>query len=81
MRKYVAALLVALGLLLVMAVPAFAQEEFPGAGSGATDPNPGQTEGSRSNHSTPPTTKPGLAHRDTEANEHDTGTDTGRVKG
>ena len=80
MKKYVAALLVALGMLLVVAVPALAQEEFPGQGSGATDPNPGNTEASRSNHGTPPEFKPGAGARNVEANEHDEGTTTGRGK-
>jgi hypothetical protein len=80
MRKYAAALLVAGGMLLVMAVPALAQDEFPGQGSGATDPNPGGSEGSRSIHQTPPTSKPGGIQRSSEANEHDTNGDTGRVK-
>ena len=82
MKKCLAALLVAVGMLLVMAVPAFAQdgcvEEFPGAGSGACEQNPGGSEGSFSNHQTPPLTKPGAVRRDSEANEHDTNGDTGR---
>jgi hypothetical protein len=80
MKKYLAALLVAVGMLLVMAVPAFAQDEFPGQGSGATDSNPGNTEASRSVQSTPPQQKPGAIRRNIEANEHDTGIDTGRSK-
>ena len=80
MEKYVAALLVALGMLLVMAVPAFAQDEFPGQGSGATDPNPGNSEASRSVQGTPPNGKLGAVQRNPEANEHDTNTLTGRGK-
>jgi hypothetical protein len=83
MKKYVAALLVALGMLLVTAVPALAQEcveEFPGAGSGACEQNPGGSEGSRSLHQTPPEDKHGSIARNIEANEHDTNTDTGRGK-
>ena len=72
MKKYLAALLVAVGMLLVMAAPAFAQDEFPGQGSGATDPNPGNTEGSHSIHSTPPQGSPGTIKRAGTANEHDT---------
>jgi hypothetical protein len=83
MKKYVAALLVALGMLLVMAAPALAQEvgcveEFPGGGSGACEQNPGTSEASRSQHQTPPTSKPGGVQRSSEANEHDTNTETGR---
>jgi hypothetical protein len=82
MKKYLAALLVAVALLLVMAAPAFAQdgcvEEFPGGGSGACEQNPGQSEGSSSRHLTPPEQKPGSTSRSSEANEHDTNLDTGR---
>jgi hypothetical protein len=78
MKKYLAALLVTLGMLLVMAVPALAQEEFPGQGSGATDLTPGMSEGSSSQHPTPPTEKPGGVRRSGEANEHDTNQQTGR---
>jgi hypothetical protein len=81
MKKYLAALLVAVGMLLVMAAPAFAQEEFPGQGSGATDPNPGNTEGSRSIQTVPPHQAPGSSRRSTTANEHDEGDKpTGRGK-
>jgi hypothetical protein len=82
MKKYLAALLVALGMLLVMAAPALAQdgcvEEFPGAGSGACEQQPGKTERSRAAHETPPHTEPGAISRDAEANEHDEGSTTGR---
>jgi hypothetical protein len=70
MKKYIAALLVVLGLMLVMAVPAFAQEEFPGQGSGATDINPGMSEDSDSWHTTPPGNIPGSVSRNPEANEN-----------
>jgi len=84
MRKYLTALLVAVGMLLVMAVPAFAQdgcvEEFPGTGSGACEQNPGNTEGSSATLQTPPQQKPGVIERSGEANEHDTNFDTGRGK-
>ena len=84
MKKYLAALLVAVGILLLTAAPAFAQdgcvEEFPGAGSGACEQNPGQSEASRSIQSTPPAGKHGAVARDPEANEHDTNTLTGRGK-
>jgi hypothetical protein len=77
----VAALLVALGMLLVMAIPALAQpEDHPGQGSGATDSNPGMSEGSRSHNSTPPAVEPGSSVRHPTANEHDT-SDTGTGRG
>jgi hypothetical protein len=65
--------------MLVVSAPAFAQDEFPGQGSGATDPNPGQTEGSRSNHGTPPTQKPGSFHQSQQGLDHGgkNGTETG----
>ena len=71
--------------MLVASAPAFAQEdgcveEFPGAGSGACEQNPGQSEASRSIQSTPPAGKHGAVARDPEANEHDTNTLTGRGK-
>jgi hypothetical protein len=79
MKRDVAALLLALGLLLVMAVPALAQpEDHPGQGSGATDPNPGMSEGSRSWHQSPSETKPGAVRRNTTANEKNPDTSTGR---
>jgi hypothetical protein len=90
MQKYLAALLVTVGILLVIAVPAFAQEEppgqgtcgeeFPAAGSGACELNPGQSEASDSWHTPPPTQKPGAVRRSSEANEHDTNTATGRER-
>jgi hypothetical protein len=84
MKKYLAALLVTVGILLVIAVPAFAQddcvEEFPGAGSGACELNPGQSEGSSAQQPTPPHAKPGGVRRSSEANEHDTNRETGRGK-
>jgi hypothetical protein len=83
MKRRIAALLMVVGFMLATAAPAaFAQdgcvEEFPGAGSGACEVNPGGSEGSRSIHQTPPLTKHGAANRSGEANEHDTNTDTGR---
>jgi hypothetical protein len=80
MRRRIAALLMVVGVMLASAAPAaLAQpEDDPGQGSGATDPNPGQTEASRSNHETPPNFKPGAGRRSTEANEHDEGVNTGR---
>ena len=82
MKKYLAALLVAVGILLLTAAPAFAQdgcvEEFPGGGSGACEQNPGNSETSRSVQATPPLGKHGAVARDPEANEHDTNTATGR---
>jgi hypothetical protein len=72
MKKYLAALLVTLGLMLVMAVPALAQpEEFPGQGSGASDPQPGLSEKNRSPQSSPPEAKPGTGRRNVSAAEHD----------
>ena len=57
--------------MLVASAPVFAQ------GQGGCDPEPGATEGTRSNHQTPPTLKPGALHRDTTANDKDPGTSTG----
>jgi len=74
LRKRVAVLVAAAVMVLSMlaaSAPVFAQ------GTGGCDPNPGGSEGSRSNHQTPPTTKPGAFHRNTEANEHDEGVGTG----
>jgi hypothetical protein len=76
MKKYVAALLVVLGLLLVMAAPAFAQE----LGSGACEVKPGNTEKAPSPVNSPPVEKPGLIQRDPIANEHDPSRETGRGK-
>lgn len=82
MKKYLAALLVAVGMLLVMAVPAFAQdgcvEEFPGGGSGACEVNPGKTADADSSQQVPPQQKPGAIKRSGEANEHNTNLTTGR---
>ena len=81
-RKKVAVLVAAAVMVLSMfavSAPAFAQE-FPGQGSGATDPNPGMSEDSRSWHPAPSEVKPGSARRDPEANEHDSGEATGRGK-
>ncbi len=73
----VAAAMIVLSMLV--AAPAFAQpEEFPGEGSGATDRNPGMSEGSRSWHTPPPGEKPGAARRDTTANEKNPDSSTGR---
>jgi hypothetical protein len=85
--KRLAVLVAAAMMMLSMfaaSAPAFAQdgcvEEFPGAGSGACEVNPGQSEGSRSAHQTPPEEKPGAINRSVEANEHDTNFETGRGK-
>ena len=82
MKKYLAALLVAVGILLVMAVPAFAQdgcvEEFPGAGSGACELQPGGSSGSRSQIATPPLNKFGSLNRSPNANVNNPDTTTGR---
>jgi hypothetical protein len=74
LRKGVAGLVAAAVMVLTMLVavaPAFAQ------GEGGCDINPGQTEGARSKHPTPPEQKPGIAHRSADANEHDEGVGTG----
>jgi hypothetical protein len=81
MRRRIAALLMVVGFMLATAAPAaLAQpEDHPGQGSGATDSNPGNSEGSASHVSTPPGTKPGAVVRHPTANEHDTSdTATGR---
>ena len=79
MKRYVTGLLVAVGLLLVMAVPALAQpEEFPGEGSGASDSNPGVSEGSTSHVSTPPGNIPGAGRRSAPGDKHDTTDDLTR---
>jgi hypothetical protein len=65
--------------MLVVSAPVFAQE-FPGEGSGATDPNPGMSEDSRSRYTIPPENKPGSAERDAIANEKNPDTLTGRGK-
>ena len=87
LRKKVAVLVAAAVMVLSMlaaSAPAFAQdgcvEEFPGGGSGACEQNPGNSEASLSPHQTPPESKHGAGVRDVTANEHDTGTDTGRGK-
>lgn len=59
LRKRVAVLVAAAGMLLSMlaaSAPAFAQ------GVGGCDANPGASEGTSSNHGTPPTQKPGTFH-------------------
>ena len=76
MKKYLAALIVAVGLLLVMAVPAFAQE----CGGASCELKPGQTEKAPSPVNSPPLEKPGLIQRDPIANEKDPSRDTGRGK-
>ena len=66
--KRVAVLVAAAVLVLTMLVasaPVFAQ------GVGGCDPEPGATEGTRSNHQTPPNSKPGVFHRNTTANDQD----------
>ena len=88
MRRRIVVLL-AIAVMAVMAVtlwtampPAFTQdvcvEELPGGGSGACELNPGQSEGSSAQQPTPPTEKPGVFRRSSEANEHDTNRETGR---
>ena len=72
MRKYLAALLVAVGILLVMAAPAFAQGEGFDEGVGGSDPQPGQTEKSRAPQVNPPQGEPGATRRAPTAHEHDT---------
>jgi hypothetical protein len=70
LRKRLSVLVGAAVMVLSMfaaAAPAFAQE----LGPGACDPNPGNTEASRSHLSTPPQSKPGGTVRDDDANEHD----------
>jgi hypothetical protein len=57
--------------MFAVTAPAFAQ------GEGGCDPNPGQSEVSKSWHTTPPEAKPGSFHRSPEANEHDEGVGTG----
>jgi hypothetical protein len=83
--KRVAVLVAAAVMVLSMlaaSAPAFAQdgcvEEFPGAGSGACEQNPGKTEDSNSGQPVPPQQKPGVIERSGEANEHDTNLETGR---
>jgi hypothetical protein len=66
MKKYVAALLVALGMLLVMAVPAFAQE----CDGASCEVQPGNTEKARSSVFTPPQERPGFIQRDPTAGGH-----------
>jgi hypothetical protein len=56
MAVLVAAAVMVLSMLVVSAPAAFAQ------GVGGGDPNPGGSEDSQSNHSTPPTAKPGTFH-------------------
>lgn len=72
MKRRIAALLMAVGFMLATAAPAALAQ-----GLGGSDPNPGTSEGSNSNHNTPPTEKPGGFHRNSHANEHDSGTSTG----
>ncbi len=77
LRKRVAVLVAAAVMVLSMlaaSAPAFAQDEFPGQGEGATDPNPGNTEASDSWHTPPPQNKPGAFRRDSTANEQDPST-------
>ena len=77
--KRLAVLVAAAMMMLTMFVasaPAFAQE----LGSGACDPNPGESQASSSPYVTPPLSKPGVGSRDPEANEHDPSpTTTGRA--
>ena len=86
LRKRLSVLVGAAVMVLSMfavSAPAFAQdcvEEFPGAGSGACEQNPGGSQGSNSRHQTPPEDKPGVVQRSGEANEHDPNTLTGRGK-
>jgi hypothetical protein len=71
-------LLVAMAVMAVAMLsataPAFAQE----CSGASCEVQPGQTEKARAFHETPPATKPGSIARDAEANEHDSGTRTGR---
>jgi hypothetical protein len=80
LRKRLAVLVAAAVMVLsVLAAPAaFAQDEFPRQGSGATDPNPVKTEASGAPISTPPQNKPGSFQRDPIANEKNPDTSTGR---
>jgi hypothetical protein len=72
MKRRIAALLMVVAFLLATAAPAaFAQ-------GASCEPGPGGSEGSRSIQTTPPQTKLGAVAQDPEANEHDTGTTTGR---
>jgi hypothetical protein len=87
LRKRLSVLVGAAVMVLLMfaaSAPVFAQdgcvEEFPGGGSGACEVNPGQTEGARSRHVTPPENKPGSVERDVIANEKNPETETGRGK-
>jgi hypothetical protein len=75
MKKYVAALLVALGMLLMMGVPALAQPE----GRPGGELQAGQSEKGRSPHTAPSERKPGSLHRSPSGDVHDTSNDaTGR---
>ena len=68
MRRRIVVLLamaVMMVAMLAASAPVFAQ------GEGGCDPQPGQTEKSRSWHDSPPMGKPGHLHRDPTANEHD----------
>ena len=73
MAVLVAAAVMVLSMLAASA-PVFAQE----LGTGACDPQPGNTEATRSPITQPPHTKPGGFIRSNEANEHDEGVATGR---
>jgi hypothetical protein len=79
LRKRVAVLVAAAVMVLSMlaaSAPAFAQE----CDGASCELQPGQTEKARASHETPPHTKPGAIARDSEANAHDSGTETGRGK-
>jgi hypothetical protein len=75
LRKRVAVLVAAAVMMLsmlVVAAPALAMpEDHPGQGSGATDSNPGGSEGSKSHNSTPPPLQPGATVRDPGADPND----------
>jgi hypothetical protein len=66
MRRRIAALLMVVGVMLATAAPAALAQ-----GEGGSDPQPGQTEKARAGHGPPSEVKPGLAHRNTQANAHD----------
>jgi ABC-type sulfate transport system permease component len=79
LRKRVAVLVAAAVMMLsmfVVSAPVFAQE----CDGASCELNPGNTEASRSIHTTPPQSKFGSVARNPEANEHDTNNLTGRGK-
>ena len=78
LRKRVAVLVAAAVMVLCMlaaSAPAFAQE----CGGASCELNPGNSEGSRSIHQTPPESNPGGFFRSSAGNEHTSaGEQTGR---